>query len=75
MRASVTRRDWLKLLGSLAGGTSKHLACGEGHANIPEPLRILRDGGYRGWIMVDAWEIPDPYDACLKAKRMLDAAL
>lgn len=56
------------------GGTSKHLPCGDGHANIPESLRLLREGGFRGWIMVDAWEIPDPYDACRKAKRMLDAS-
>ncbi len=56
------------------GGTSKHLPCGDGHANLPESLRLLREGGFRGWIMVDAWEIPDPYDACTKAKRMLDAA-
>ena len=56
------------------GGTSKHLPCGDGHANLPESLRLLREGGFRGWIMVDAWEIPDPYDACVKAKRMLDAA-
>ncbi len=56
------------------GGTSKHLPCGDGHANLPESLRILRAGGFRGWIMVDAWEIPDPYDACTKAKRLLAAA-
>jgi len=55
------------------GGTSKHLPCGDGHANIAESLRVLRDGGFRGWIMIDAWEIPDPYDACVKGKRMLDA--
>ena len=56
------------------GGTSKHVACGDGHANIPESLRVLREGGFRGWIMIDEWEIPDPYDACVKGKRMLDAA-
>lgn len=56
------------------GGTSKHLPAGDGHANLPESLRILREGGWRGWAMVDAWEIPDPYDACSKAKRMFDAA-
>jgi sugar phosphate isomerase/epimerase len=56
------------------GGTSKHLPVGDGHANIPESLRVLREGGFRGWIMVDEWEIPDPYDACVKAKRALDAA-
>lgn len=54
------------------GGTSKHLPCGDGHANIAESLRVLRDGGFRGWIMIDAWEIPDPYAACVKGKRMLD---
>ncbi|MBE7503934.1 MAG: sugar phosphate isomerase/epimerase [Verrucomicrobiales bacterium] len=56
------------------GGTSKHLACGDGHAQIAESLRVLREGGFRGWAMIDAWEIPDPYDACTKGKRMLDAA-
>ncbi len=56
------------------GGTSKHLPVGDGHAHIEESLRVLRDGGYRGWIMVDAWEIPDPYDACAKAKRAMDQA-
>lgn len=55
------------------GGTSKHLPCGDGHANIGESLRALLAGGFRGWIMIDAWEIPDPYDACVKGKRMLDA--
>lgn len=56
------------------GGTSKHLPAGDGHANLPESLRVLREGGFRGWIMVDGWEVPDPYDAAAKAKRMLDAA-
>lgn len=55
------------------GGTSKHLAVGDGHAHIDESLRVLREGGFRGWIMVDAWEIPDPYDAARKAKRAMDA--
>lgn len=77
-RVGVTNIGYLHLTdtdGTLRdGGTSKHLACGDGHANLPESLRILRDGGFRGWIMVDAWEIPDPYDACTKAKRMLDMA-
>lgn len=56
------------------GGTSKHLPCGDGHANIPESLRLLREGGFRGWIMIDEWEIPDPYDACVKGKRAIDLA-
>lgn len=56
------------------GGTSKHLACSDGHTNVPESLRVLRAGGFRGWIMIDAWEIPDPYDACVKGKRAIDQA-
>ena len=55
-------------------GTSKHLACGDGHANIPTSLNSLREGGFRGWIMIDTWEIPDPYDACTKGKQAIDAA-
>lgn len=56
------------------GGTSKHLACGDGHANIPESLRMLRAGGFRGWLMIDEWEVPDPYDACRKGIAMIRAA-
>ncbi|MCX6898797.1 MAG: sugar phosphate isomerase/epimerase [Verrucomicrobia bacterium] len=56
------------------GGTSKHLPCGDGHAHIAESLRVLREGGFRGWMDMDGWEIPDPYDACVKAKKMIDAA-
>lgn len=54
------------------GGTSKHLPCGRGHVDIDLSLRILRDGGFRGWIMIDEWEIPDPYDACIQGKRAID---
>jgi sugar phosphate isomerase/epimerase len=56
------------------GGTSKHLPAGEGHARLEESLRLLREAGWRGWMMVDAWEIPDPYDACRKARRLMDRA-
>jgi sugar phosphate isomerase/epimerase len=54
------------------GGTSKHLACGDGWVDCAKSLRMLRDGGFRGWIMVDEWEVPDPYDACIKCKRVVD---
>ncbi len=56
------------------GGTSKHLPCGDGHARIDVSLKTLLDGGFRGWIMIDAWEIPDPYDACTKGKQAIDKA-
>ena len=57
------------------GGTSKHLACGDGHVDIAASLATLIDGGFSGWTMIDAWEIPDPYDACVKGKQAFDRAL
>jgi len=57
------------------GFTSKHLACGDGHVDIAASLRTLREGGFAGWIMIDAWEIPDPYDACRKGKQAIDRAM
>ena len=45
------------------GGTSKHLPAGDGHIDVDASFRTLRNGGFRGWIMIDGWEIPDPYDA------------
>ncbi len=57
------------------GGTSKHLACGEGHVDIDASLTVLRDGGFRGWAMVDAWQIPDPYDASRKGKAALERGM
>jgi sugar phosphate isomerase/epimerase len=57
------------------GGTSKHLACGDGHVDIAASLRTLREGGFSGWIMIDSWEIPDPYDACLKGKQAIERAM
>ncbi|MGD0537201.1 MAG: sugar phosphate isomerase/epimerase family protein [Verrucomicrobiota bacterium] len=54
------------------GGTSKHLGCGDGRIDCLKSLQILKDGGFRGWIMVDEWEVPDPYDACLKCQRVME---
>lgn len=59
-----TRRD---------GGTSKHLPCGDGHIDVQASLATLWEGGFRGWMNIDAWEIPDPYDACRKGKRAFDS--
>ncbi len=55
------------------GGTSKHLACGEGRIDCAKSLQILKAGGFRGWMMVDEWEVPDPYDACRKCKQLFDS--
>ncbi|MCI0540938.1 MAG: sugar phosphate isomerase/epimerase [Verrucomicrobiales bacterium] len=56
------------------GGTSKHLGCGDGHVDCAKSLKLLKEGGFHGWIMVDEWEVPDPYDACIKCKRAIDEA-
>jgi len=61
-----TRRD---------NGTSKHLPCGDGHIDVQASLATLWQGGFRGWMNIDAWEIPDPYDACRKGKRAFDRFL
>jgi sugar phosphate isomerase/epimerase len=53
-------------------GTSKHLPCGDGHIDVKASLATLWEGGFRGWMNIDAWEIPDPYDACLKGKQAID---
>lgn len=54
------------------GGTSTHLGCGDGKTDCARALNLLKQEGFRGWIMVDEWEVPDPYDACLKCKRLID---
>ena len=56
------------------GGTSKHMACGEGHIDVETSLKVLRDGGFSGWIMIDEWEVPDPYDACVKGLKAIRKA-
>ncbi len=60
--------------GTIFGGTSRHLACGDGHVDIAAALATLREGGFQGWIMIDAWKILDPYDACRKGKQAIDRA-
>jgi sugar phosphate isomerase/epimerase len=61
--------------GTLYEGTSKHLACGDGHCDIEKSLHILYKGGYRGWIMIDEWMIKDVYDACRKCKNAIERVL
>jgi len=56
------------------GGTSKHMACGDGHIDVETSLKVLRDGGFSGWIMIDEWEVPDPYDACVKGLKAIRKA-
>lgn len=54
------------------GGTSKHLPCGEGHADLEQSLLVLKEGGFQGWIMIDEWEVPDPYHACISPKKLIE---
>jgi sugar phosphate isomerase/epimerase len=56
-------------------GTSRHLPCGDGHVDIVASLETLREGGFQGWIMIDAWQIPDPYDASRKGKLAIERAV
>ena len=58
--------------GTMFGGTSKHLACGDGHCDIPASLKTLWDGGFEGWIMIDGWKIEDVYTAARKGKQAID---
>ena len=60
--------------GTLYEGTSKHLPCGDGHCDIQASLQTLWDGGYAGWIMIDAWMIDDAYLAARRGKEAIDAA-
>lgn len=61
--------------GTIFKGTSKHLPCGEGHCDIAASLKTLWDGGYKGWIMIDAWTTEDAYHASLSGKKAVDAFL
>jgi sugar phosphate isomerase/epimerase len=60
--------------GTLYHGTSKHLPAGDGHIDVRKSLETLWNGGYEGWIMIDAWMTPDPYDACRKGRLAIEAA-
>ena len=60
--------------GTIFDGTSRHLPCGDGHVDIPAALAMLKEGGFQGWIMIDQWKIPDPYDASVKGKQAIERA-
>jgi sugar phosphate isomerase/epimerase len=60
--------------GTLYKGTSKHLPCGDGHLDLDKSFEMLWKGGYEGWIMIDAWMIQNPYDACHKGRLAIEAA-
>lgn len=77
LRLGVHRVGYIHLTdtdGTMFGGTSKHLPCGDGHVDIRKSLEILWQGGYEGWIMIDAWKTRDPYDACRKGRIAIESA-
>lgn len=57
------------------GGSTKHLGCGDGYIDLDASYRTLLDGGFRGWVMVDAWAIPDVYDAFEKGISSIQSFL
>ncbi len=57
------------------GGTSKHLPAGDGHIDVEASFRALHEGGFNGWMMIDGWQIPDPYDAGTKGIRAIKGYL
>lgn len=76
-RLGVHRVGYIHLTdtdGTLFAGTSKHLPCGDGHVDIRRSLELLWRGGYEGWIMIDPWLTPDPYEACRKGRLAIEAA-
>jgi len=60
--------------GTLFHGTSKHLPTGDGHIDVRKSFEVLWQGGYEGWIMIDPWMTPDPYDACRKGRAAIESA-
>ena len=57
------------------GGTSKHLGAGDGHIDVAASFKALKDGRFNGWIMIDTWQIPDPYDASTKGLKAIQRAM
>jgi hypothetical protein len=82
---TMRRRDVLRLLGMAACASAVcPVSAGEagkprwktaiGLNDIHAALAALREGGFEGWLMIDAWETPDPYDASIKGKQAIDRA-
>jgi sugar phosphate isomerase/epimerase len=55
--------------------SSTHLALNQGTMDWKAMLNQLLDGGYTGWLDIDAWEHPDPFDAMKTGKQALDTFL
>ncbi|HID05612.1 MAG TPA: sugar phosphate isomerase/epimerase, partial [Armatimonadetes bacterium] len=55
-----------------ASRSSKHLVFGEGNVDINAVLQALRDVDYNGWIQVDVWENPAPFECSRRNKLIIE---
>jgi sugar phosphate isomerase/epimerase len=55
--------------------SSKHLAAGDGHLDLPAILRALKETGYDRWLQIDVWENPDPIRCSRVTKQFVDSVL
>ncbi len=55
--------------------SSKHLVIGEGNINFKEILKDLKEDDYDGWIEIDVWQNPDPFQCSLVNKTVIDTIL
>jgi|LSQX01.1.fsa_nt_gb sugar phosphate isomerase/epimerase len=60
--------------GTQFNGTSTHLPCGEGYCDIQASMRLLWEGGFDGWVMIDGWMIEDVYRAATKGIEAIRTA-
>ena len=56
-------------------GTSKHLPCGVGNYDIGLLLKILHEGGFKGWFQIDSWATEDPFETSRSCKNDVVAYL
>lgn len=64
--------DGTRWTSSKEGMSSKHLMIGEGDLNIKEILEGLRDTDYDGWIQIDVWQNPNPFQCSEVNKIVVD---
>lgn len=55
--------------------SSTHLSLNEGSMDWKAMLNQILDGGYEGWLDIDAWENRDPFEATQAGKKALDEFL
>lgn len=68
----LTDNDGTRWTSSKDGMSSKHLMIGEGNLNIREILEELREKNYDGWIQIDVWQNPDPFQCSEVNKIVVD---